>query len=301
MRVDTASRLILHWLLECMRLNEAGLRSGSDPEYLHDYRVAIRKTRSALAQFKGTCGKRAARNFKSEFAWLGQVTGPARDLDVYVQTFSDYRKHLPAPSQQAIGPFQEYLVQCRAREYTQMLAQLDSDRYRGLLADWSAYLDTNNSKSQSSLAEIPVQAVASRYIRKAYKRVLRHGRSITPDSTGASLHKLRKDCKQLRYLMEFFRSLYPAADIRQLIAFLTLLQDNLGDLQDRTVQLGALDYYTLLMSSELTVTAETLHAIDGIAAILRDQRDRFRAGFADRFREFDMSAHRKQFRKLFSS
>ena len=43
-----------------------------------------------------------------------------------------------------------------------------------------------------------------------YKKVLKAGRAVTADGPAEEMHELRKDCKKLRYLIEFVRSLYPA-------------------------------------------------------------------------------------------
>ncbi|MDH3871676.1 MAG: CHAD domain-containing protein, partial [Gammaproteobacteria bacterium] len=87
MRADQASKLILHRLLDIMLKNEAGTRVGTDTEFLHDFRVAIRRTRSALTQIKAVFTKRIVERYKAEFAWLGRQTSPSRDLDVYLLNF----------------------------------------------------------------------------------------------------------------------------------------------------------------------------------------------------------------------
>ena len=96
MRTDQAGKVILQRLLDIMLQNEAGTRTATDTEFLHDFRVAIRRTRSALSQIKDVFPKRITDRYKSEFAWLGQMTSPSRDLDVYLLTFDDYRDSLPA-------------------------------------------------------------------------------------------------------------------------------------------------------------------------------------------------------------
>jgi hypothetical protein len=56
MRSDDATKVILQFLLNVMRINAANLENDFDTEILHDFRVAIRRTRSALGQFC-LCGK----------------------------------------------------------------------------------------------------------------------------------------------------------------------------------------------------------------------------------------------------
>src|SRR4029077_17207494 len=54
---------------------------------------------------------------------------------------------------------------------------------------------------------ITAAALAADRIDRAHRKVLKRGAAITPDSPPESLHDLRKRCKELRYLLEFFASL----------------------------------------------------------------------------------------------
>ncbi len=53
MRSDEATVVILKFLLEIMRRNEQGIKEDIDTEFLHDFRVAVRRTRSALKEIHG--------------------------------------------------------------------------------------------------------------------------------------------------------------------------------------------------------------------------------------------------------
>ncbi|MEF8833997.1 MAG: CHAD domain-containing protein, partial [Halofilum sp. (in: g-proteobacteria)] len=65
-----ATRWILSHLLATLEANEAGLRADIDTEFLHDFRVAVRRTRSALGQIKRALPPAARDHFRAEFAWL---------------------------------------------------------------------------------------------------------------------------------------------------------------------------------------------------------------------------------------
>ena len=52
-RSDETLRTILERLFQVMRQNEKGLRENLDSEFLHDFRVSVRRTRSALTQLRG--------------------------------------------------------------------------------------------------------------------------------------------------------------------------------------------------------------------------------------------------------
>jgi len=61
------------------RQNEDGIKADYDTEFLHDYRVSLRKVRSVLSLFKG---ENIA--LKQAFSDIMKGTNQLRDLDVYL-------------------------------------------------------------------------------------------------------------------------------------------------------------------------------------------------------------------------
>ena len=81
-------------LLEVIRDNLPGTLDDVDSEFLHDLRVAVRRTRSLQRQFKRDLPRPPAappRRVQAPAA----VTGDLRDLDVYLLDFPDLRASLP--------------------------------------------------------------------------------------------------------------------------------------------------------------------------------------------------------------
>jgi CHAD domain-containing protein len=114
---------------------------------------------------------------------------------------------------------------------------------------------------------------------------LQEGNAITDQSPAEDLHELRKSCKKLRYLMEFFQSLYTSNKIKMLIGSLKGLQEVLGDFQDCTVQ----EHNLRLFSEEMQVMntpTETFLAIDTLIENLDIHRREIRSHFAEKFAEF---------------
>ena len=52
MRADIASKFIYSHLLKAIKDNEQGTIADTDSEFLHDFRVAVRRTRTGLSQLK---------------------------------------------------------------------------------------------------------------------------------------------------------------------------------------------------------------------------------------------------------
>jgi CHAD domain-containing protein len=105
------------------------------------------------------------------------------------------------------------------------------------LADWRALLAAMTAgEAGGPDAEVPLLTIASARIRTVHRQMVKAGSAIHDDTPAEALHDLRKKGKELRYLLEFFAPLYPAAVIKPLVSSLKALQDTLGRFQDREVQ-----------------------------------------------------------------
>jgi CHAD domain-containing protein len=287
MRADSAAKTILRALHATIVDNEDGTRANLDSEFLHDFRVAVRRTRSCLSQLKSLFRPRGLGKFPKEFAWLARLTGPTRDLDVYLLKMEAYRKSLPKAVQRELEPLEEFLRERQAVEHERLATALVSKRYRALIRNWKRFIDTEVDETEAPVdAKRPILEVASERIGKCHRRVMKRGRAIGADVPAEKLHRLRIECKKLRYLLEFFASLYDPATLGALVRELKLLQDNLGDFNDLEVQQGALLDFAHQMQEEGSATVEMLMAMGRLREQLEERQDDERKRFAKRFARF---------------
>lgn len=300
MRSDAAVRTIFQSLLETILANENGLKADWDSEFLHDYRVAIRRTRSLLGQSKEVMPQRILEKFRREFSWLGEITTPCRDMDVYLLDFDTFKNSLPLPLRVDINAFHDFLERRQKVEHVLLVKQLESVRYHKLISDWDAYL-TSTLPMRSSLpnALCPVYELACKRLWRMYRRVINEGEAIRTGSPPEDLHELRKSCKKLRYLMEFFLSIFPQNKIRQLINVLKSLQDQLGEYQDLHVQLASLATIRTQMIAEKLATERMLVAFDLIMLTIDQRQEKVREIFSERFDEFADKKNQDNFAELF--
>lgn len=299
MRADAASKIILRRLLDIMQANEHGIRCNIDTEFLHDFRVAVRRTRSALGQLKNVFPDRAQSRYRREFQWLQQITGPARDTDVYLLKFADYRALVEPSLRPALAPLRDFLQQHGDAQYRGLARQLDSVRYKKLITDWHTFLDQPSPKrSTLTNAARPIRDVANERIWRLYRRAIKTGRAIDDHSPAQDLHELRKTCKKLRYMLEFFHNIYPKGDIVKLIRALKQLQDNLGDFNDLQIQSEVLQQFSKEIHAKGRAAPETLMAIGNLVASLRKQRDLERQAFYRRYEKFARPVVAARFRRL---
>jgi CHAD domain-containing protein len=312
-RADLATKQILRRLLGTIEANVEGARENRDSEFLHDLRVATRRTRSALSQIKGVFPDSRVADFKARFAWLQQVTGPVRDLDVYLLDFPNMRQQLPAVLQPDLEPLYQLLLAQHAEAQQQLAMELGSPRFKQLLDDWRAFLEAPVAESSAANAKqgasaaaraeaaptaaaVPIKQVADRRIRKLLKRVCAEGRAIGEESPPEDLHELRKSCKKLRYLMEFFQNLYKKERMREQIKQTKRLLDNLGRFQDTAVQ--AWHLRETAEGGEGRLPPATLLAMGALIGQLLQDQARARDGFAEVFAGFDSAKHAARFKAL---
>ena len=94
---------------------------------------------------------------------------------------------------------------------------------------------------------------------------------------------MRIDAKKLRYLLEFFASLYPPKELAGLIRELKKLQDNLGEFNDLSVQQAHLIQIASELPLEDAATAKALVATGALVERLAQEQDRVRSEFAAEF------------------
>ena len=302
MRSDEATKVILRFLLQIMRINEANIEKDLDTEFLHDFRVAIRRTRSALGQIKNVFPTRTTDRFKKNFAFVGKLSNELRDLDVYLLNEDTYKAMLSGALRNDIGPLFDHLRKKRSKALQKVIRGLESKKYEIILQDWEAFLNRPHQDSAMvPSAALPVIDLATKRIYKKYRGVVKTGSLILENSEDEMLHVLRIECKKLRYLMEFFSSLFPRKKIYVLIEQLKQLQDNLGAFNDLCVQ----EEYLLNITAELPATHQklkkTLVAIGSLIETLNRERQKVRDAFAKTFTDFASSENQELFKALFAS
>ena len=273
---------ILTAQLDIIEANVPGTIRDVDTEFLHDLRIAIRRTRSALKLAGRALPAALAERYRAEFKWLGDLTTPTRDLDVYLLGFGQMTAGLVGAESEDLRPFLQYLMRSRATAHRDLARGLRSARFARLTRQWRADLaELRQARKRPTAAQLAGQRIAT-----AQRRALRAGQRITAVSPAADLHELRKDCKELRYLVELFGSLHDPELRWQAVRELKALQDCLGEFQDAEVQRDEIHVFAERMLDERSAPAATLLAMGEIAAGLAARQQHARATFDSRFAAF---------------
>jgi CHAD domain-containing protein len=222
---------------------------------------------------------------RAEFKHLQQITGPTRDLDVHLLD-------LDAERGGELEPLRRLLARDRAAAQQKMVRALAGRRTRRVLDEWAALLAGLSQRPADDRPDAArrIGRVAGKRIRRVYGQMVEMGSAIGDDSPAEALHDLRKKGKELRYLLEFFGSLFDPGEVKPMVKTLKGLQDVLGRFQDFEVQAHTLRDLGERLAPEREPAA--LMAMGALVARLEVDQAAARAGFAEVFGPFAAKARR---------
>ena len=126
--------------LQAINDNLPGLLADVDTEFLHDLRVAVRRTRATLKLGRRALPDELRSRWEPEFKWLGDLTTPVRDLDVYELDLPAMGGWLVAADASDLAPFAVHLRRRRSTERRALLRGLRSTRFERLRSEWGETL-----------------------------------------------------------------------------------------------------------------------------------------------------------------
>ncbi len=275
-------RAVLAKLADAIAANAPGTIERLDPEFLHDLRVAVRRTRSVLSHAKGVLPDDVRARAQTELRQMSDLTGPPRDLDVYLLGWDGYTSALGPDVAADLEPVRTRLLRDRDVAYAALIEHLQSPRAASMLAAWQSWLRDPLPEDLPEKALQPLGRVVAKRIEKAQATLLDQGRAITEESPPTALHDLRKDAKKLRYLLECFGGVLATGPRKLLVKQLKALQENLGLHQDAEVHMSELQAISSALHDE-GASARTMLAIGRLVGsldqVLRDTREQFAARF----------------------
>ena len=257
-----ARRLLLH---------DPGVRLGSDPEDLHQLRVATRRLRAFLRGGRRLLDRTWSEPLRDEIGWLGKALGPARDLDVLIERLTADVAGLGG-DRDALAGLLHSLEDERAEARAVVVAALSSDRYMALL-DGLEHV----SEPRGSGRTTPLRALW----RAEWQRTRKAFAKLDDDSDDAQLHAARIRVKRARYAAE-------------------LAAHELGKRGTRFVDAAKELQYVLGEHQDAVVSDDRIHAwagdgagteaVDRLRARERERRDAARAAWPAAWRSLRRAA-----------
>lgn len=204
--------------------HDPGTRLGTDPEDLHQMRVATRRARAFLRAARPLLDREWASALRGELGWLGSGLGPARDLDVLLEHIRTDVAELEHDAD-AARSLLEVLEQEHEAARETALAALNDEHYFALL-DRLEEVDPEPAPGASAtLAELWWGEL---------ERTRKRFRRLGPKSSDEELHAARIQVKRARYAAELAERELGGPG-RRFVAAAKRLQDVLGEHQDAFV------------------------------------------------------------------
>jgi CHAD domain-containing protein len=233
--VEEVFKHILEANLASVKEWEPVALAGEDIEGVHQMRVGLRRMRSELSVFRSAIPRKLTRPLAKEMRWAARALDRARDLDVYIVEIFSGKESKSHQKMQSIAR------RHRDEAYSRVRGIVQSKRYLSFNREIINWLDTKAWREQLSEDERKVlrrkiTPFACRVLEEHQGNVLGAGKEIEKLDSEA-LHRLRIECKKLRYAAEFFAPLY-GERMKGFTRHLKALQDLLGTLHDTAILSG---------------------------------------------------------------
>jgi len=233
--VDDVIALLVGSCWHHLLKNHAVAEKGSDPEGVHQMRLALRRLRTICALFRRDIPSPSFQAINSEARWLMQQLGPARDWDVFDET--TVTRLVTAAPDVDLGGLREAVEQQRKSRYGALqivLADARCSRFLlslGHLVERRGWRNEIDSEALAVLSQ-PMPTLADKILARSHRKALKRGAHFRQLNVDAQ-HDLRIDLKKLRYAAEFFLPLYAThAPAKRYVKRLARLQASLGSARD---------------------------------------------------------------------
>src|SRR5438034_3305626 len=175
------------------------VRTGRDPEAVHQARVATRRLRSNLRTFGPLLDVEWTEPLRSELAWLATGLGAVRDREVLLERLRERAKSLPASDQRSAAALL-HLLEVEIEGLRKRLgADLDSQRYIDLLEQLVAGAHTPATLPD---ADQPATGLLPALATTPWRRLRSAVRQLPETPTDPELHRIRILAKRARYAAE---------------------------------------------------------------------------------------------------
>ncbi len=232
--VERAARVVGIGLLHRAAKARFRLDHATDPDALHDLRVAVRRLRSWLRSMRpwlrGSTPKKALRDLKK----AARIAGASRDAEVHIEWLRSQRSALSARQRYGLAWLIDRLEEEKRKNdrLVETKGARAFDRAAEILA---RKLPFYRARIDSDVAEPPQRFgdVLGELLRAQAGVLARRLTSIKDVDDAEQVHRARLTGKRLRYLAEPIAELVDGG--AQLVEHLTQLQDALGEWHDEYV------------------------------------------------------------------
>jgi inorganic triphosphatase YgiF len=193
----------------------------------HQLRIGLHRLRSALRAVRPLVVSPSLREFERSARDIARCVGMLRDADVLITAIYTSIEAVAA-DKRGFAELYDTLVQHRQVKrdaVTSALRGAGCSRLQLYLALWPSML------AEAKTVDQPISLYARKILQRRWKKTAKYGRDLNRLSPERR-HEMRKSLKEMRYLTDFFASLFQKRDTRRFIKQLKRLQDAFGYMND---------------------------------------------------------------------
>lgn len=297
MNLSELARGVFITQLQVMQLHLDGCIDGEDPIHLHDLRVANRRTRAALIEFKKLLPDDISQKYQKEFRWIHRVTGVVRDLDVGLSHYPAFKKGIKKTWRPYLKPLRALLEKKRVAAQQELKGILEGEKVLEIFESWSMLLD-GGITNHGPLAQESAREYGCQKIVKRYRDLQKNGQKLAKKTPAEKYHDYRIQVKKLRYLMEFYRPVMDQDEFDSLRNILKSVQDDFGVFQDTEIQALTLRNLAGELADE-GASVDTLLALGQLLGVLENQLSRSKKTCLKQARWLISDANARAFQSCF--
>jgi len=234
--LDVARRVVGHGV-HCVLANARGAACGEDLEYVHQARVALRRTRSALRAMG--VARAPDDPVARDLRWMAGCLGAVRDWDVLLtETLPVLRKAIGSADETQWARLIERAQTRRRRQRMRLRAALGSARFARAalrLLQWA--------EEPAAPTSVPLMQRARRAIERGHERLISAACNLE-DLPPQGRHRVRILAKRQRYALELMAPLLSGGAPGRTLKRLSRLQQLLGEINDVYVATSMLPQLT---------------------------------------------------------
>ncbi|MGH9901513.1 MAG: CHAD domain-containing protein [Pyrinomonadaceae bacterium] len=238
--VVAGARMVL-----CVRLEEmAALRDAaldwSDPEGVHDMRVASRRLRSAIRDFKPYLRRRHLRLLRGNVKEVADALGRVRDEDVAIAELEKLAAEAPAEVSAGVENLAAERRRRREDARASLVELIGGEEHLKIHEDCTSALAQAGERARGPRGARmgnPPQAAPSfksagrRIIAEGWEELREASESLYRPLDAEPLHRMRISAKRLRYALELFAPCW-GERLKPFAKEIAGIQSSLGELHD---------------------------------------------------------------------
>jgi len=210
--------------------NIPNIETACDPEAVHQARIACRQLRANLTLIKPLGDIEHIENLQSGFQSLAAQLSPIRDIDVLTQETLPHvinSSETPEDIKASLQKICETADKHRKANIRKTLSEIRSVNTAKLILDTAILVCTLSASTNTESIDNATQLL----IQKRFKPLKKMQKDNLKDKL-SDIHDLRIATKKLRYIIEAYATLKMSKPMQKYAKKLSMLQDNLGAIND---------------------------------------------------------------------